>query len=105
MIIDMEGQVTLAGATAYFRCDRSCNVSFFKVTWYKNGGLVTSSQETYGLDNNGIILYLENLTIADTGEYTCQVDDGDTSFRRYGSLEVIDVRKLYHASSSSCCKL
>ena len=70
MYIDMEGPMTLAGATAYFRCDRSCNVSFFKVTSYKNGALVTSSQKTYDLSNNGIILYLENLTIADTGKYT-----------------------------------
>ena len=104
MKTDMGGQVTLAGATAYFRCDRSCDVPFFKVTWYKNGALVSSSQKGYGLEGNGKILYFENLTITDMGEYSCEVDIGGTSFRRYGSLDVIDVRKTNLASSTSCCK-
>ena len=100
----MGSQVTLAGATAHFRCDSSCNVPFLTVSWYKTGDLVSSSQNKYGLDNGGMILYLENLTAADTGEYTCQVHNGEATFRRYGSLEVLDIQRANLVSSLSCCK-
>ena len=95
--------MTITGATAHFRCDSSCNISIFTVTWYKDGAPISSSQNRYGLANNDMLLYLENLTADDTGEYACQVHIGGTTFKRFGNLEVLDVRKT-NLASSSCCK-
>ena len=67
--------------------------------------MVKPSQKRYGVSNDGMILYLENLTVADTAGYTCQVEVDRTTFKRYGSLEVLDTRKTNLASSASCCKL
>ena len=103
---DMGDQVAITGTTAHFRCDDSCNfdVSCSRVTWYKNGALVNTSQNRYGLANDGVLLYLERLTSADTAEYTCQVQAGRTIFNRSGSLEVVDLRKTNLAILASCCK-
>ena len=99
----MRNLVTITKADAHFRCDSSCNVSFFAVTWYKDGTPISSFQNQYGLANDGMLLYIENLTTANTGEYACQVHSAGTTFKRYGNLEVLDVRKTNFASSP-CCK-
>ena len=100
--------MAITGTTAHFRCDDSCNfdVSCSRVTWYKNGALVNvnTSQNRYGLVKDGVLLYLEHLTSADTAEYTCQIQVGRTTFNRSGSLEVVDFQKTNLVSSASCCK-
>ena len=94
--------MTVTGANAYFRCNSGCDVPYSNVTWYKNEALFNNSQ--YGLANDGMILLLGNLTVADAAEYTCLFQVDGTILKRYGSLEVLDVRKTNLASSSSCCK-
>ena len=91
--VDMGGEVTLAEATALIRCDRSCSASFkfLRVMWFKNGSPLDLSQTRYGLARKGMLLYVEKLTPADSGEYTCKVHVGQTTYyQRYCSLEVID---------------
>ena len=98
--------MTLAGATAHFRCDSSCNVPFLTVSWYKTGDLVSSSQNKYGLANGGMILYLENLTAAATRGSTPVkfIMVKKPSGAMHGSLEVLDVQRANLVSSLSCCK-
>ena len=96
--------MAVTGSNVYFRCDSDCDVPYSNVTWYKNEALFKTSRDRYGLANNGMILLLGNLTEEDTAEYTCQIQVDGTIFKRYGSLEVLDVRKTILASSASCCK-
>ena len=98
----MGGEVTIAGATGLLRCDRSCNVSSVRTTWYKNGSPLNLSQTRYGLASNGMLLYLEKVTPIDSGEYTCEMQVGETTYQRYCSLEVMESQSK---SSPSCCRL
>ena len=99
----MRSLVTITKAAAYFRCDSGFNVSFSTVTWYKDGTPISSFLNRYGLANDGMLLYIENLTTADMGEYACQVHSAGTTFKRYGNLEVLEVGKT-NLGSSACCK-
>ena len=90
-----------AGSTALFRCDRSCNVSFQRVTWFRNNALLVFSQTRYGLVHNGMFLYVERVTTADAGEFMCEVHVGEAAYQRYGSLEVTDSQSR---NLPACCK-
>ena len=93
--------MAITGATVLFRCDRSCNVSFRNVTWLKNGSPLDISGTRYGLARNGLLLYIEEVTTGDSGEYACKLQVGKTVYQRYGSLEVMDT---HGRNSLACCK-
>ena len=93
--------MAIAGETTLFRCDRSCNASFQRVTWFKNGYPIDFSQTRYGLARNGMLLYVEKLTTADAGEYICDVHVGGAIYQRYGNLEAIDSQ---NRNFPACCK-
>ena len=99
--VDIGAEIIIAGTTDLLRCDRSCNVSFHRVMWYKNGSPLDLSQTRYGLARNGMLLYLERVTPADSGEYTCEVQIGETTYQRYCRLEVLDSQRR---NSPTCCR-
>jgi hypothetical protein len=98
---DMGGEVTVEGATGLLRCDRRCHVADARASWRKNGSPLDLSEARYGLAKNGMLLYVENLTVHDSGEYSCKLRVGGRKYYRYSSLEVIGSR----IKSQSPCSL
>ena len=89
--------MAVVGATTLFRCDRRCNASFQRITWYKNGSPLDLSSTRYGLSSGGMLLYVEKVTTTDAGEYICEGHVEGSTYQRHGSLEVF-------GNFSACCK-
>jgi hypothetical protein len=101
--IDLRGQVAITGGSALFRCDHSCNVSFQNVTWLKNGAPLELPKTRFGLARNRLLLYIDEVTSDDSGDYSCQFETENEVYERHGNLEVMDVKAKNSLSCSLGC--
>ncbi len=80
-------------ATASFQAESSSRNSNPAIHWYRDGAILSDGVDTSGTRVVGsatLSLRLENLHVADSGVYVCQVDDGCGAGRSDGAaLQVI----------------
>ena len=77
---------------------------FQRVVWYHNTAPVNFSNSRIVVAKNGMLLYIDNVSKDDAGDYIYVIHKGKAVFRRYGNLQVTE--DIFGCQlNSSCCKI